>query len=307
MNKRILCLLAMVFIAGLLSAGCGNDDNTPSAATTRFLEALKADELDDVADIYLQEEIDPASLIFGDDVLNDQAEDMFDKKVLGFDYMLGTISEQDSIATVTVDITAYSLGSAISELESNQSFMDSLVNIGSSPFSSEANTVLVNQIGQTKKTYEQTVKLNLTKINDIWTVNEITDDSDFITAISGNTPATLSSMSASYKKTKAESENQQGGTETTSPSESSGHTSQTADYEIDSIDDAIEAVEDYLRIDDDDPDKPQIKVDSEDNSSYTVVCYEVMQNADGTSSNAIIGYFLVDKVTGDVTEKDSVI
>ncbi len=314
MKRTLICLLTLALIIAFVSAGCGDKDNTPSACATRFLEALKADELSDVENIYPYGQIDPAQMVFGENSLNDQAEEMFNDKARGFDYMFGDISEQDSLATVTVNVTAYNLGASISELAlaSNQaakSLMDSLAKAGQAPFSAEANTALVNQLGQAEKSYEQTVKLTLTKKGDQWTVDEIRYDSDFFTAITGNTPATLSSLSAAYKKTMAESASQEPSAQSSPGSQEPEQQAQAqtspADYEIDDMDEAIKAVEDYLRLDDDDPDKPYIRVDSEDSAAYTVLCYELIPNSDGTNSEAIIGYFLVDKVTGQVSEKDA--
>ena len=75
------------------------------------------------------------------------------------------------------------------------------------------------------------------------------------------------------------------------------------DYEIDDVDDAKDAVEEYLQLDDDDPNAPIIKVDSEDSDTYTVQVYSVIYNADGSTTQTTIGWFYVDKLTGKVTEK----
>ena len=134
-------------------------------------------------------------------------------------------------------------------------------------------------------------------------VSNISADSDFFMAITGNLPDTLSSMTVSYKKVKAEGGSQsESGGETERPEQSQQETETPVNYAVNSAQEATKAVEAYLGIAEGDSSAPYIKVEREDSSSYTLRTYTITYNADTTKTETTLGWYTVNKVSGAVSE-----
>lgn len=305
MKRNLILAFAVMMVFSIFLTGCGEDGKaSPSNTATTFLEMLRADKLEEAEGIYGGTDFEPVAMIFGNDTLSDQAEGLLEEKIRGFEYTFGEINEGSTTATIQVQVKAYNLGAVVAQLQGNTVFMDDLLESDAHPFSAESNTVLINQIGQAKREYLQTVVIQLNLVDEIWQVGEITGDSDFFMAITGNLPDTLSTMTNSYKKIKAEAGTQMAPVQ--SEGEGTAQPQQQAPapvtYAINNIQEATAAVENYLGITDADPEKPFIKVESEDSQSYMLRAYTITYNADTTKTETTLGWYKVDKVSGTVTE-----
>ena len=198
----VLSLLIMLFVS------CNHTQNqgdTPDIVTSNFLQALQqqnyasaktyyTENLDNMANFRNQiEEISPSV-----------ANKLF-SKISDFSYTINevTINPDDSTkANVAATITAYDLGKAFESTVLDYIKTDLEMTFDgatSDDVIKQAEEVIVKDIESSEKTFVSDVTITLTKENDTWKIDKISDNPVLLNALSGNIIDTINQLSASLE------------------------------------------------------------------------------------------------------------
>lgn len=197
-----LSLLIMLFVS------CNHTQNqvdNPDTVVSNFLQALQqqnyasaktyyAENLDNMANFRNQiEEISPSV-----------ANKLF-SKMSDFSYTINEVtinSDDPTKASVVTTITAYDLGKAFEstvldyiktdlEMTFDGSTSDDIIK--------QAEEVIVKDIESSEKTFVSDVTITLTKKDDTWKIDKISDNPVLLNALSGNIIDTINQLSASLQ------------------------------------------------------------------------------------------------------------
>ena len=197
-----LSLLIMLFVS---CSHTQNQVDTPDIVASNFLQALQqqnyasaktyyAENLDNMANFRNQiEEISPSV-----------ANKLF-SKMSDFSYTINevTINPDDSTkANVAATITAYDLGKAFESTVLDYIKTDLEMTFDgatSDDVIKQAEEVIVKDIESSEKTFVSDVTIALTKENDTWKIDKISDNPALLNALSGNIIDTINQLSASLE------------------------------------------------------------------------------------------------------------
>lgn len=198
----VLSLLVMLFVS------CGHTQSQvdgPDSVTSNFLQALQqqnyasaktyyAENLDNMANFRNQiEEISPSV-----------ANKLF-SKMSDFSYTINevTIDPDDSTrASVTATITAYDLGKSFESAVLDYIKTDLEMTFDgatSDDVIEKTEEIIVKEIESSEKTFVSDVTISLTRENDTWKIDKISDNPTLLNALSGNIINTIDQLSASLE------------------------------------------------------------------------------------------------------------
>lgn len=201
--KKILFSIFYLSLLALFLISCGSNKSTdtPDQVVSNFLEALQqqnyasakayyAEDLDNMAQFRNQiEDISPG-------VANKLFEKMAD---FSFTIHNVTIDPNDSNkATVSATIDAYDLGKSFEStvLEYIKTDLEMTFDgAKSEDIIKQAEEVIVKDIESSEKTFSTDVTIPLTKDNDTWKLDKISDNTAFLNALSGNIIDTINQLS----------------------------------------------------------------------------------------------------------------
>ena len=167
--KKILLLVVIL----LLTVGCGNMMNTPTKKVEDFLSKYQT--MDKTVLAQLDNVMDDAGN-FNDDQKEEYRE-LMKKQYQNLSYKIKDDTEDGDTATVEVEIEVYDYGKSISESENyltnnRDEFLDTETN------SVDTEKFLDYKIGQMKDVKDKvkyTINFTLTKKDDTWTLDDISD------------------------------------------------------------------------------------------------------------------------------------
>ncbi len=203
MRKRIASLVMVLLVCVNLSA-CGT--KPPKDAANEFLSALQ--KMDDkTAGKLYNGDFKKPDLNFMDDKEMDKAfGKLLENKVYGFDYTINGETITDNKATVQVEITAYNIGDAMTKsiqdylskaLEKVFSNID--LNQDKDKLDNEMSKILTQtmkeNLNKCKKDFKKNIKINLTKVDGEWKVDNFKSNQDFVNAISGDMTSAINQIS----------------------------------------------------------------------------------------------------------------
>lgn len=211
MKKLFVALAAaMVLAMGCLMVGCSEE--SPSDVTKTYLDALKSQDSDAFSKASTDGSANPLSqgslMSVDTSKMTEKQKKVMDEmteKMLDFDYAIGDEAINDDKATVKVKLTTYKIGDALSSAIEDY-IPKAMAQALSGKTDEDAMTDLLmdcfsDQLSSLKdKGYEKTITFNLTKGDDGWTIDTLTEDQ--IDALSGGVVEAgkkLSSTGASSK------------------------------------------------------------------------------------------------------------
>ena len=200
MKSKLISISLCMVLAFVLGA-CGNQvkvskDMTPTETVEAFLDSFKAQEWDNMDEIYAGKSDDFRSaygfMSQGDDT--DEVADLMVTKMLEFDYEVTNeqIAEDGKTASVDISTKAYNMTEVFNNFY--QEYMDQALdtysgdtsNMDEDALEELAMKILTEQINSAEKNYEGEATITLTKAADQWIVDEMDEsNSDFLNAISG--------------------------------------------------------------------------------------------------------------------------
>lgn len=193
-----MCIIVVFAFAACGGNGTASKDMTPSETVSAFLDAFKAGDNDAINQVYAGEGDDFMSAYDEgeiDDGITQEIKDALMTKWRDFDYEVTgeEISEDGKTADVSLKITTYNMTNVFNNFY--QEFMNQALeqysgnsnNVSDADYEKMAMNILKEQIDKaTEKDYTGEAKLSLTKTNDQWIVDQITEDNnDFLNAITG--------------------------------------------------------------------------------------------------------------------------
>lgn len=210
MTKHIAIILAIITGIFFLSACSSTPSPTETADT--FLQALKSQDGETMATVYSGGDLNLLEAAAESDDENPEEatdtglesvyEEQMLPKMLDFDYEISNEQINDDKATVDVKFTTYRIGDAFTAFFSDyisQAFMLAFSDVSEEELDSLATTILSGKLADlTDKTYEKTVTLSLTKVEDKWVVDKIQDGDDIIDAITGGLVTSFSNMEDAF-------------------------------------------------------------------------------------------------------------
>lgn len=171
--KKIYKVIIVVFTLGLI-VGCGNMMNTPTKKVEQFLSKYQTmdksvlDQLDDIMD-------DAATMT--DEQTNDYQE-LMKKQYQNLSYKIKDETEDGNNATVEVELEVYDYGKAISESEqylvtNRNEFLDE--SLGDIVDTEKFLDYKIEQMNNVKDKIKYTITFNLTKEDDKWQLNDLSN------------------------------------------------------------------------------------------------------------------------------------
>lgn len=215
--KKTLFSIFYISLLALLLIGCNSNNNsnnnpnsimnhithtesTPNEAVSNFLEAAKQQNYAH-AKTYYSENLDNMSQFKNqvEEISPTVANKFFDK-ISDFSYEIHdtSISSDDpNKATVTATIQAYDLGKSF-----EATVLDYIKTDLEMTFDGAKNDEIIKQVEETlvkdiessEKTFTTDVTISLTKENDTWKLNKISDNPSLLNALSGNIIATIDKL-----------------------------------------------------------------------------------------------------------------
>ena len=188
-KKIVITIMAVALIFGLTACG-----DSPTNVAEKFLEGIKTNNTEAVAETYAGGEINLLNPSTDEgtkeDALFKAMQEQLLPKIQQFDYEVSNEQIDGDKATVDVKIKTYDIGTAFSNFI--QEYMKKAISMKLSKASDEeinktAESILKEQVGKlTEKTYEKTVKLNLTQKDGKWMVDKFNSDStEVVDALTG--------------------------------------------------------------------------------------------------------------------------
>ncbi len=215
--KKTLFSIFYISLLALLLIGCNSNNNsnnnpnsimnhithtesTPNEAVSNFLEAAKQQNYAH-AKTYYSENLDNMSQFKNqvEEISPTVANKFFDK-ISDFSYEIHdtSISSDDpNKATVTATIQAYDLGKSF-----EATVLDYIKTDLEMTFDGAKNDEIIKQVEETlvkdiessEKTFTTDVTISLTKENDTWKLDKISDNPSLLNALSGNIIATIDKL-----------------------------------------------------------------------------------------------------------------
>lgn len=212
LNKVIVaicCALSAFFLAGVLS-GCASQ--TPTEATQQFLDGVKANDAESIQEVYSG---DPNTIFsfYQEDLSSEEVEGVTSQevedavqndllpKLREFDYELSNEQVNGETATVDVKITTYAAGDAFSSFLSDymsQAFTLAFSGASEDDLTQLAASIFSSKIKSMDKSYTETVSLALTKTDNTWKVDSLSEDSEMSDAFLGGLLSSFDSFNAAY-------------------------------------------------------------------------------------------------------------
>lgn len=167
--NKIILLVTILFLV----VGCGNMMNTPTKKVEDFLSKYQTMDKDVLSQ--LDDVIKDAGNLIEDQ--KNSYRDMMKKQYQNLSYKIKDETEDGDNATVEVEIEVYDFGKAIRESETylttnREEFLDTETN------EVDTKKFLDYKIGQMKKVKDKvkyTINFTLTKVNDEWKLDDISD------------------------------------------------------------------------------------------------------------------------------------
>lgn len=205
--KKKLCSLLLILALVLSFSACSTP--SPTEVTTAFLQAVKEQNTEDMADLYaegswsLSEEAGEEADLEEDDELSQYSMDEVFPKLSEFDYEVLEEKIDGEKATVDVKITTYNLGDTFTAfvgeylaqaltLAFSDADEDAIAALGASLFKEKA--------ADMEKTYTETVSIPLSQVDGAWVVDEIDEESPLINALTGGLIDALDTLENSFEK-----------------------------------------------------------------------------------------------------------
>jgi len=213
--KKHIAIVVAIFAAIIFLAGCSSTP-TPAETADTFLKALKAQDKEAIAGVYVESDVDlleaasdSAEASENGDGSESTAtgleaiyEDQMLPKMLDFDYELSNEQIDGDKATVDVKITTYRIGDAFTAFFSDyisQAFVLAFSNASEEDLDALATTILSGKLADlSEKSYEKTATLSLIMKDDKWIVDNIDESVDFLDAITGGLVTSMQTMSDAF-------------------------------------------------------------------------------------------------------------
>lgn len=213
---RTLAVLAISGILGLcLIAMAGCSTPSPTEVTTKFLEAVKADDTGTIQETYSGDQSglfnvkdavnndgdNSASSDSNDAAVNDSITNNLIPKLKEFDYEVSNETINGDSATVDVKVTTYAAGDACNSFISdylNQAFTLALSGASQDKLNSLATSIFDSKIKSMSKTYTDTATISLTKEEGKWKVDEIDPRSDTADVFLGGLVSSINTIKQTY-------------------------------------------------------------------------------------------------------------
>lgn len=203
-RKHIAVILA-VFTTVFFLAGCSSTP-IPTQTTDTFLQALKAQDSETMAEVFAGEKIDLLDAVSDEEEDTEAADSGLTKiyeeqmvpKMLDFDYELSNEVIDGDKATVDVKISTYRIGDAFTAFFSDylsQAFILAFSDASEEDMDTLATTILTGKLADlTEKSYEKTATISLTNKGGKWVVDMLDTNDDFLDAVTGGLLTSFGSM-----------------------------------------------------------------------------------------------------------------
>lgn len=203
-RKHIAVILA-VFTTVFFLTGCGSTP-TPTQTADTFLQALKAQDSETMAEVFAGEKLDLLDAVSDEEEDTEAADSDLTKiyeeqmvpKMLDFDYELSNEVIDGDKATVDVKISTYRIGDAFTAFFSDylsQAFILAFSDASEEDMDTLATTILTGKLADlTEKSYEKTATINLTNKDGKWVVDMLDTNDDFLDAVTGGLLTSFGSM-----------------------------------------------------------------------------------------------------------------
>lgn len=205
--KKHTAIVIAVFASMIFLGGCSLTPS-PTKTVDTFLQAVKTQDGEALADVYGAGELDLFDKVAEsdenaeeeetDDELTKVYEEQIVPKMLDFDYELSNEQIDGDKATVDVTVKTYSLGDAFTAFFSDfvsQAFMLAFSDASDEQVDALATTILSGKIADlTEKTYEKTTTISLTKADGKWVVDPLETGSDAVDALTGGLVTAFKNM-----------------------------------------------------------------------------------------------------------------
>lgn len=170
--KKIYRVLFLIIILFLI-VGCGNMMNTPTKKVEDFLSKYQT--MDKAVLTQLDDVIDDSGNFT--DTQKEKYRELMKKQYQNLNYKIKDETEDGDNATVEVEIEVYDYGKAIRDSESY------LINNREEFLNNETNSIdtekfldyKINQIKDIKDKVKYTINFTLTKVEDTWKLDDISD------------------------------------------------------------------------------------------------------------------------------------
>lgn len=191
MMKKLFSILLISILVFSLSA-CSTP--SPTEVTTAFLDAVKTQSTESMADIYadgswsLSDEAGEEAELEDLDEMDQYFQETVLPKLLEFDYeVLGEKIDGEK-ATVDVKITTYKLGDAFTAFIDDyltQAFALAFSDTGEDAIEALGTSLFKEKVDAMEKNYTETVAISLSMVDGAWVIDELDDDSPFTNALTG--------------------------------------------------------------------------------------------------------------------------
>lgn len=205
--KKKLCGLLLILTLILSFSACSTP--SPTEVTTAFLQAVKEQNTEDMADLYaegswsLSEEASEEADLEDQDELNKYFTDEVFPKLLEFDYEVLKEKIDGEKATVDVKITTYNLGDTFTVFVGEylaQALALAFSDVEEAAVESLGTKLFKEKAGNMEKTYTKTLSIPLSQVDGAWIVDEIDEDSPFINALTGGLVDAAKELENSFEK-----------------------------------------------------------------------------------------------------------
>ena len=189
--KKLVSILLISILVFSLSA-CGSP--SPTEVTTTFLDAVKAQSTEDMADIYkdgswsLSEEAGEEADLEDLDEMSQYFQETVLPKLLEYDYEILEEKIDGDKATVDVKITTYDLGNAFTAFFGEyltQAFALAFSDTSEDAIEELGISIFKEKVDAMEKTFTKTVTIPLSNVDGAWVIDELDDDSPFTDALTG--------------------------------------------------------------------------------------------------------------------------
>ncbi len=215
-KTKYIAIALSIFTTMLFFSSCGGPKPTEVADT--FLTALKTQDAEKIAEVYSGGELDLINETYTEEAEEETADSSFDAiteeqlipKMLEFDYELSNEQIDGDKATVDVKISTYRIGDAFSSFIAD--YMSQALILAFSDATEEdmdalASTLLSGKVADmTEKTYEKTVPLSLTKVDDKWMVDKLEPAGEFVDALTGGLATSFKTIDDAFSNWGEEAE-----------------------------------------------------------------------------------------------------
>lgn len=205
MKKSVISIIFFSLLM-MLFVGCNqNQVDSPEKVASNFLQALQQQKYTS-AKTYYSENLDNMANFRNqiEDISPSVANKLF-SKMSDFSYTIHetTINPNDSNkASVTATITAYDLGKSFESTVLDYIKTDLEMTFDgatSDDVIKQAEEVIVNEIESSEKTFVSDVTITLTKKDNVWTIDKISDNPVLLNALSGNIINTIEQLSTNLQ------------------------------------------------------------------------------------------------------------